>query len=193
MLHLEPFVFHSARHFDTFFSGTAILERELIKCSERIKTRIQKTFINALPVFGFNSAKNDCNLIEPNLLPILINKRQIEPGSSKKQTKQFFQFGDIQPLGKMNFLGGATIFNYFHESKQTFKIESFCLTNGSVTLNLEKMRVKNFSRSTRFTVNYVALILLKLKLQQMSVWCKVDQRESKMLSNWCHQSHPLQK
>ena len=36
-------------------------------------------YCNVLPVFGFNSAKYDINLIKSSLLPILINERNMEP------------------------------------------------------------------------------------------------------------------
>ena len=62
-----------------------------------------------MPVFGFNSAKYDINLIKSYLLPILVNEQQIEPVVIKK-ANQFvsFTFGDVQLLDIMNFLGGAT-------------------------------------------------------------------------------------
>ena len=52
---------------------------------------------NVLPVFGFNSAKYDINLIKSYLLPIVVNERDIEPTVIKK-ANQFvsFKFGDIQ-------------------------------------------------------------------------------------------------
>ena len=41
-------------------------------------------YCNVLPVFGFNSAKYDINLIKSYLLPILINERNMEPTVIKK-------------------------------------------------------------------------------------------------------------
>ena len=66
-------------------------------------------YCNVLTVFVFNSAKYDINLIKSYLLPILVNERDIEPTVIKK-ANQFasFNFGDIQLLDIMNFLGGAT-------------------------------------------------------------------------------------
>ena len=66
-------------------------------------------YCNDVPVFGFNSAKYDLNLITSCLLPILINERDIEPTAIKK-ANQFisFKFGDFQLLDIMNFLGRAT-------------------------------------------------------------------------------------
>ena len=39
---------------------------------------------NVLPIFGFNSAKYDLNLIKSYLLPILVNERNFEPTVIKK-------------------------------------------------------------------------------------------------------------
>ena len=71
-------------------------------------------YCNVLPVFGFNSAKYDINLIKSYLLSILVNERDIEPTVIKK-ANQFvsFKFGDIQLLDIMNFLGGATSLDSF--------------------------------------------------------------------------------
>ena len=53
-------------------------------------------YCNVLPVFGFNSAKYDINLIKSYLLPILVNERDIEPTVINK-ANQFvsFKFGNI--------------------------------------------------------------------------------------------------
>ena len=66
-------------------------------------------YCNILTAFGFNSAKNDRNLIKSYPLPILINKRDIAPTVIKK-ANQFItlKFSDIQHLDIMKFLGGAT-------------------------------------------------------------------------------------
>ena len=60
-------------------------------------------------MFGFNSAKHDLNLIKSFLLPILVNERDVEP-TVIKEANQFnsFNFGDIQLLHIMIFLGEAT-------------------------------------------------------------------------------------
>ena len=77
-------------------------------------------YCNVLPVFGFNSAKYDLNLIKSYLLPILINERDIEPTVIKK-TNQFisFNFGDIQLSDIMNILGGATSLDSFLKAYKT--------------------------------------------------------------------------
>ena len=49
-------------------------KNQLIELQEHLER-----YRNVLPVFGFNSAKNDINLIKSYLLPILINGRNMEP------------------------------------------------------------------------------------------------------------------
>ena len=79
-----------------------------------------------LPVFAFNSAKYDINLIKSYLLPILVNERDIEPTVTKK-ANQFvaFNFGDIQLLDIMNFLGGATSLVSFLKAYKTKQTKGF--------------------------------------------------------------------
>ena len=62
-----------------------------------------------LPVFGFNCAKGDLNLIKLYLLPILVNEQDIETTVTKKAA-QFpsLTLGDTQLLDLMNFLSGPT-------------------------------------------------------------------------------------
>ena len=81
---------------------------------------------NILPIFGFNSAKYDLNLIKSFLLPILVNKRNMEPTVLKK-SNQFisFKFGDIQLLDIMNFLGGTTSLDSFLKVYKTSETEGF--------------------------------------------------------------------
>ena len=83
-------------------------------------------YCNVLPVFGFNSANYDLNLIKSYLLPILINERDIEPTVIKK-ANQFisFKFGDIQLLDIMNFLGGATSLDSFLKAYKTSETKEF--------------------------------------------------------------------
>ena len=83
-------------------------------------------YCNVLTVFGFNSAKNDINLIRSYLSPILINERNMEPTVIKKPNKFVsFLFGDVQLLGIMNFLGGATSLDSFIKAYKTSKTKSF--------------------------------------------------------------------
>ena len=81
---------------------------------------------NVLPVFEFNSAKYDINLIKSYLLPILINERNMELIVIKK-ANQFvsFNFGDVQLPDIMNFLGGATSLDSFLKAYKTPETKGF--------------------------------------------------------------------
>ena len=81
---------------------------------------------NVLPVFGFNSAKNDLNLINFYLVPNLVNERDIEHKVIKK-VNQFisFKFGDIKLLDIMNSLGGATSLDSFLKAYRTSETKKF--------------------------------------------------------------------
>ena len=83
-------------------------------------------YCNVLPVFRFNSAKYDNNLIKSYLLPFLVNERDIEPAVIKK-ANQFvsFKFGDIQLLDNMNFDGDATSLNFFLKAYKTKETKGF--------------------------------------------------------------------
>ena len=69
-----------------------IQKKQLIDLQEHLER-----YCNVLPIFGFNSAKHDLNLIKSYLLPILLNERNIEHTVIKK-TNQFIslKFGDNQ-------------------------------------------------------------------------------------------------
>ena len=96
-------------------------KNQLIELQEHLER-----YCNVLPVFGFNSANYDINLIKSYLLPILINERSMEPTVIKK-ANQFvsFKFGDVQLLDIMNFLGGATSVDSFLKAYKTAEIKSF--------------------------------------------------------------------
>ena len=83
-------------------------------------------YCNVSPVFGFNSAKYDINLIKSYLLLILVNERGIEPTVMKK-SNQFvsFKFGDIQLIDIMNFFGGATSLDSFLKAYKTKETKGF--------------------------------------------------------------------
>ena len=97
-------------------------KNQLIDLQEHLE-RCCSTF----PVFHFNSAKFDINLIKSYRLSILVNERKIEPTVIKK-ANQFvsFKFGDVQLLDIMNFLGGATSFDSFLKAYKAEETESFC-------------------------------------------------------------------
>ena len=83
-------------------------------------------YCNVLPVFGFNSAKYDINLLKSYLLPILVNERDVEQTVIKK-ANQFvsLKFGDIKLLDIMNFLGGATSLDSFLKAYKTKETKGF--------------------------------------------------------------------
>ena len=96
-------------------------KNQLIELQEHLER-----YCNVLPVFGFNSAKYDINLIKSYLLPILINEKIMEPTVIKK-ANQFvsFKFGDVQFLDIMNFLGGATSLDSFLKAYKTSETNGF--------------------------------------------------------------------
>ena len=67
-------------------------------------------YCKVLPIFGFNSAKYDLNLIKTYFLPILVIS---------------FKFGDIQLLDIMNFLRGATSLDSFLKAYKTSETKGF--------------------------------------------------------------------
>ena len=83
-------------------------------------------YCNVLPVFEFNSAKYDINLIKSYLLTFLVNDRDIEPTVIRKANHiASFKFGDNQLLDIMNFPGGATSLDSFLKAYKTKETESF--------------------------------------------------------------------
>ena len=77
-------------------------------------------YCNVLPIFGFNSAKYDLNLIKSYLLRFPVNEPNIELTVIKK-ANQFisFKFSDIQLLDIMTILGGATSLDSFLKAYKT--------------------------------------------------------------------------
>ena len=121
---------------------------------------------HVLPVFGFNSAKYDLNLIKSYLLPILVNERDIEPTVIKKANQiMSFVFGDIQLLDIRNFLGGAKNLNSFLKAYKTSETKRFFPTKGLITPT--KCRIQNFPRMMLPTVNFAAATLSKPNTRTM--------------------------
>ena len=96
-------------------------KNQLIELQEHLER-----YYTVLPVFGFNSAKYDIDWVKSYLLPILIIDRNMEPTVIKK-ANQFlsFQFGDVQLLDIMNFLGGATSLDSFFNAYKTSETKDF--------------------------------------------------------------------
>ena len=117
---------------DEYFNDTAEekgLSTQFLQMQKNHLIDLQEHFeryCNTLPVFGFNSANYDMNLIKSYLLPILVNERQIEPAVIKK-ANQFvsFKFGDVQLLDIMNFPGGATSLDSFFKAYKTEETKGF--------------------------------------------------------------------
>ena len=83
-------------------------------------------YVKTFPVFGFNSAKYDLNLIKAYLIPLLVNDREIEPTVIKKANQYIsFKFGNVQFLDIMNFLGGATSLDSFLKAYKTTEAKGF--------------------------------------------------------------------
>ena len=98
-----------------------IQKNQLIELQEHLERHC-----NVLPVFGFNGAKYDINLIKSYLLPVLINERNMEPTVIKKANKFVsFKFGDVQLLDIMKFLGGATSLDSFLKAYKTAETKGF--------------------------------------------------------------------
>ena len=122
-----------------------------------------------LPLFGFNSTKYDLNLIRSYLLPFLVNQRDIEPTVIKK-ANQFisFKLADFRQLNILNFLGGATSLHSFLKAYRTSETKGFSPTNRLITLT--KRRIQIFPHMTPFTVNFVAVTLLKPNTWTMLIY-----------------------
>ena len=98
-----------------------IQKKQLIDLQEHLER-----YCNVLPMFGFNSAKNDLHRIKSYLLPFLVNERNTEPTVIEKANQVIsFTFGDIQLLDIMNFLGGATRLDSFLKAYRTSKAKGF--------------------------------------------------------------------
>ena len=96
-------------------------KNQLIELQEHLEH-----YCNVLPVFGFNGAKYDINLIKSYLLHILINEWNMEPTVIQK-ANQFvsFKIGDVQLLDIMNFLGRATSLDSFLKAYKTPETKGF--------------------------------------------------------------------
>ena len=100
-----------------------IQKKQLIDLPEHLER-----YCNVLPIFGFNSANFDFNLVKSYSVPILVNERNIET-TVIKTAKQFisFKFGDIQLLDILNLLGGATILDSFLKAYHTSETKGIFL------------------------------------------------------------------
>ena len=126
-------------------------------------------YFNVLPVFGFNSAKDDLNLVIFYLLPILVNERDIEP-TVTKQSNQFilFEFDDFQVLDILNILGGASSLDSIlkayktSETKRFFPYEWFG--------HPDKMQNTELLHMTPCTVNFLTVTHFKPNTGTMLIY-----------------------
>ena len=110
-------------------------------------------YCNALPVFGFNGAKYDINLIKIYLLTILINETNMEPTVIKKANQLvFFKFSDVQFLDFLNILGGATSLDSFLKDYKTSKTKNFFLYERFDCP--QKMSNSELPLTTHFSANF---------------------------------------
>ena len=130
-------------------------------------------YCNVLPVFGFNSAKYDLNLIKSYLLPILVNERDIEPTVIKNQNQFIsFKFRDFQLLDIMNFLGGAISLNSSLQAYKTSETKDSSPTIGLITPT--KCRIQNFRSMMLFTANFAAATVSKANTLTMLTCLELD-------------------
>ena len=136
-------------------------------------------YCNVLPVFGFNSAKYDLNLIKAYLLPILVNEQDIEPTVIKK-TNQFisFKFYDFKQLDIMNFLDVATSLDSFFKAYKTSETKRFFPYE--YLDHPDKMQITELPP---YVVNFVAVTILEPNTRTMLIYSKVDWPQNKPSSN----------
>ena len=150
-----------------------------------------KKFCTVLPVFGFNRANCDPNLIKPICYPFLLTNATLNLWSSRKRTN--------------SSRSSLVIFNYWIywtflaeqqaliHSRRHLKLQKqkkFSLTNGLITLT--KCKIQNLLRMTPSTVIFVAVVLLKQNTTTLLFHWEVEIPQKGLLSNWDHQSHNLQ-
>ena len=164
-------------------------------------------YCNVLPVFGFNSAKYDINLIKSYLLPILINERNMEPIVIWKANEFVsFKFGDVQLLDIINFLGGATSLDSFlkaykiSETRGFFPYEWFDCpqnVNNSEILHYDAFfsKLRNVSPLEKDYSDYQTLFNSGLKIEEALSKMKLSQPPPSgeenyqyLLDNWNHEN-----
>ena len=93
-------------------------------------------YCTTLPIFDFNSAKDDIKLIKSFLLPIRVNERQIEPTVVKK-ANQFvsLKFCDVKLLDFMNFLGASSLDSLLKADKTEETKSFFPMKDSTITKN----------------------------------------------------------
>ena len=94
-----------------------IQKKQLIDLQEHLER-----YCNVLPIFGFNSAKYDLNLIKSYLLPILVNERNIGPTVIKKSELVYLvQFRRYSGFGYYEFSWRCNKSSFLLEGIQNFR------------------------------------------------------------------------
>ena len=141
-------------------------------------------------MFGFNSPKDFLSLINSCVLRILVNKRDIEP-TVIKRANQFISFKFRYPADGYDELFWRNKKSWFILEGGTNLQKQKDSHHTDSLIPLTKCRKQNFSRMMLFTVNFVAVNLLKQITLTMLTYWKVDLQQNKPLSNWNYQNNPL--
>ena len=117
-------------------------------------------YCNMLPVFRFNSAKYDINLINRICCQFVLTSHNLNQHLSWK-ANQFvsFQFGDVQLLDIMNFPVGATSLDSFLKVYKTEETKEFFTYAGFD--NREKMNNEEQPPYVSFFSKLCKIILLE--------------------------------
>ena len=132
-----------------------------------------ESFVNTLPIFGFNSGRYDLNMIKSYLIPYLINDKEAEPMVIKKANDFIsFQFGDIQFLDIMKFLGGATSLGSFLKAYKASELKKFFPYEWFDSAN--ELENENYLHTKPFSVNWETTTLLIKTFRFIKSWGQVD-------------------
>ena len=159
-------------------------KNQLIELHEHLER-----YCNVLPLFGFNSAKYDINLMKSYFLPTLINETNMEPIVIKK-ANQFvsFEFGGVQLLDIMNFLGAATRLDSFLKAYKTAETKGFFPYEWFDC----PQKMNNFPLTTHFSANFETWTPLKKTIQIIKIYLAADWRLNKHYPKWSFPNHRLQ-
>ena len=173
---------------DEYFSDTAeekALSTEFLQKQKNQLIDLQEHFeryCNTLPVFGFNNAQYDINLIKSYLLPILVNEQQNERTVIKKANQIVsFKFGDVQLLDTMNFLdGGFSLDSYV----KAYKTEETIFSPMSGSTIPKSWTTKNYLLTIFSLADCVILILSKKVTTTLKTSLLAVYRQSKQYASY---------
>ena len=122
-------------------------KRDLLNLQEYLDN-----YLSTFPVFGFNTAKYDLNLIKSFLIPILIKEKCLQPRIIKNIQFISFRFGNVQMLDIMNFFGGATTLYSFLKAYESSENTDSSLMSGSTVH--QNMITNNFYHIQSFSASF---------------------------------------